>query len=277
MKVDISLARGLIGDDNPNASPAPLRNFANFACNPLPTIPVRPLTPLIPLTPSRTSSRFTEGFTRESSQKPPLEKPVEPGNVPTTQPGNKYNKKTRECKESKECDETWFTNNQLINPQSTIHRSQITDYRLQITDHRLSPGDRPDYQKRRFAFCNRLRKGRVRRVVRKILAASEKPNKRPPQLGHMVPRRPRQHRILRLECIEHRPLGHRLAHVEFDFTLNSGKRAKMRWKFDADHRHSLARFSDGRLRPLACRWNEDRDKGSLFGQRSLNELRKPFI
>jgi len=78
--------------------------------------------------------------------------------------------------------------------------------------------------------------------MRKILLACEKPNKRPPDFRHLIPNRPAQHRILRLQCIQRRPLRRRPLDLQLHFMPHPRMHAKMLWQNNTNHE----------IQPLEC-------------------------
>jgi len=57
--------------------------------------------------------------------------------------------------------------------------------------------------------------GRLRRLVRQILAARKKKSQKRADAcwGHMISNRSAQHRVLRFHCVQHRQHGHRPGHL----------------------------------------------------------------
>src|SRR5215471_8579188 len=71
--------------------------------------------------------------------------------------------------------------------------------------------------------------------MRQILAAGEEPDKRAALLRDMIADRPAQHRIARLQRVEHRALRDRTFDVEHHFAIDLRELAQMCWQRDSDH------------------------------------------
>src|SRR6266576_6252017 len=103
-------------------------------------------------------------------------------------------------------------------------------------DFCLSPDDRPDNQERLCACGDQLRQWRVRRVVRQIPRAREEAQEWPALRRDMVADRPAQHRIARLERVEHRCACEWMAaDIERDLAADLRQRLQVRRQHDADH------------------------------------------
>src|SRR5260370_41685743 len=68
-----------------------------------------------------------------------------------------------------------------------------------------------------------------------VFCAREEPQERPPLLGRIIPHRPAQHRIARLQRVNHRALRHLARDFELHFTTNPRQRSQMLWKNNPDH------------------------------------------
>ena len=75
----------------------------------------------------------------------------------------------------------------------------------------------------------------VGRIVRQVLLAAEEPHERPPLFGGLVADRPAEHRVLRLERVEHRALRDRRVHLQCHLAGHLGERLQMRGQHDPDH------------------------------------------
>jgi predicted ester cyclase len=100
---------------------------------------------------------------------------------------------------------------------------------------RSAAGQRPHDHKGFCAGRDRVGQGGVGRLVRPILLAGEEPDKRTPLLGGVVADRPAQHGILRLECVQDRPLRDRSLNLKHDLAAYTRQRAQMRGQHNLDH------------------------------------------
>ncbi len=101
--------------------------------------------------------------------------------------------------------------------------------RLAHTHHgaSLSAGYGPDDAKRLFPLFHGVRQWGVRRLIRKILPASEEPQKRSALLRDMVADRSRQHRITSFKGVENRALRGRTIEVERYLSIDLRQRSQM--------------------------------------------------
>ncbi len=76
--------------------------------------------------------------------------------------------------------------------------------------------------------------GAVRRFVRQIFLTGEEAQKGPTLLRDVIADRALQHRIGRLDRVEHRALRHRTFYLNFDFVPDVRQRTKMLRKFNAN-------------------------------------------
>src|SRR5438552_3111907 len=95
--------------------------------------------------------------------------------------------------------------------------------------------DGPDDEKGFCTRCDRLGQRRIGRLKGIIFLASEEPQERTTFLRDMIADRAAQHRILRLEGVEHRPLRDRTFHVDLHFGADARQCAQVSGKHDADH------------------------------------------
>src|ERR1017187_4880258 len=96
-------------------------------------------------------------------------------------------------------------------------------------------GDRPQEDQRFCPARHRLRQGRVGRVQRQILLASEEAQKGPPLLRRVVADGTAQHGICGLQYIEHGANGRRPGGINPNLvSRNAGQRSQVRREFDAD-------------------------------------------
>jgi hypothetical protein len=70
--------------------------------------------------------------------------------------------------------------------------------------------------------------------VRQIFLAGEEAQECAPLLGDVIADRALQHRVCRLDRIEHRALRHRTFHFNFDFVPDMCQRTKVLRKFNAN-------------------------------------------
>src|ERR1700736_5603668 len=75
---------------------------------------------------------------------------------------------------------------------------------------------------------------RIRRLVGEVLLASEESQKRAPPPGRLVADRSPQHRIFRLERVEHRALSDRVADLDLHLTTNASQGPQVRRQNDPD-------------------------------------------
>src|SRR5947208_16399615 len=80
----------------------------------------------------------------------------------------------------------------------------------------LAASDGPDDEKGFCTRCDRLGQRRIGRLKGIIFLASEEPQERATFLRDMIADRAAQHRILRLQGVEHRPLRDRTFDVDLD-------------------------------------------------------------
>jgi hypothetical protein len=99
----------------------------------------------------------------------------------------------------------------------------------------LASSDRPDNQKRFFPRRNRIRQRGVWRFVGEIFLAGEEAQEGAPLLCDLIANRAPQHRIARLERIEHRTLRDRPLDLELHFAVDVRQGAKVLRKFDSNH------------------------------------------
>ena len=85
-----------------------------------------------------------------------------------------------------------------------------------------------------------VRQWRVRLLVGQVLLAGVEPHERPALGRGPVPDGAQQHRELRLDGVEHRPLGHCTGHVHPDLALHLGHRPQVRRQH---HPHRVAHGS----------------------------------
>src|SRR5690349_278414 len=71
--------------------------------------------------------------------------------------------------------------------------------------------------------------------MRQILRAREKPQERPSLLRRIIPDGSAQHRIARLQRIDHRALRHLTRDLDLDLTPHPRQRSQMLWKNNPDH------------------------------------------
>lgn len=89
----------------------------------------------------------------------------------------------------------------------------------------LASGDGADYKERLCAARDRIRQRRVRRLVREIAFAREKPHERTPALRRVVAHRSSQHRKARFDCIEDGPLRRHAVDLYLELAADSRERA----------------------------------------------------
>src|SRR5688572_19006392 len=117
----------------------------------------------------------------------------------------------------------------------------------------LPAGERPDDQEGFGATHHGLRQWGIGRVVRQVLLARIEAHERPAPERGLVADRAAQHRVTRLERIEHRALRHRTGHVDLDLSADPRERLQMLWQGNADH-DSVCTSTDstgGRSRTIA--------------------------
>src|SRR5438046_10241149 len=99
----------------------------------------------------------------------------------------------------------------------------------------LAASDGPYDEKGFCTRCDRLGQRRIGRLKGIIFLASEEPQKGTALVGDMIADRAAQHRILRLEGIEHRPLRDRTFDVDLHFGADARQRAPVSRTHAAEH------------------------------------------
>jgi hypothetical protein len=100
---------------------------------------------------------------------------------------------------------------------------------------RSAARDSPNDQQRLFAGRDRLGQRRVRRLVRKVLLASEKTQERPALQRDVIADRTAQHRVAGLKGVERGPQCHRSFDLNCHLSAYVGEGSQMLRKYDADH------------------------------------------
>jgi hypothetical protein len=100
-----------------------------------------------------------------------------------------------------------------------------------------SAGDSADHDEWLFAGYHSLRQGGVRRFMGEIFFASEKTQESPPLQGVMIANCATQHRIMRLQGVEHRTLGDGALDWQGNFTADMRQISEMEWEHYADRGH----------------------------------------
>jgi len=99
----------------------------------------------------------------------------------------------------------------------------------------LSPGN-CSYDEQRFrSRRNGVGQRRIRRLMRKVLRASEKSQERAPLLRDVIANRSLQHRIAGFERIEHCALRHGPLDFQLHVAPNMSQRSQVRGKYDSNH------------------------------------------
>src|SRR5205814_5887751 len=98
-------------------------------------------------------------------------------------------------------------------------------------------GHGADDQIRLRAGSDRVRQRRIGRIVGEILLAGEKADKRPALQRHVIADRSAQHRIGRLERVEHRSLRRLPGQLDLHFVAHAGQRSQVRRKNDSNTGH----------------------------------------
>src|SRR5690606_13000352 len=117
----------------------------------------------------------------------------------------------------------------------------------------LSSGQRADDQERFGAACHRLGQFRLGPIVRQILLAGEEPHERTPLACRVVAYGAAEHRVLRLERVEHRRPRRAAADLDRHLAAQLREQLEVRRQLDTDG-HSVYASTDstgGRSRTMA--------------------------
>ena len=106
------------------------------------------------------------------------------------------------------------------------------------TPTRSSPTcDSPDDKQGFFSIGYCVRKRSVRRIVRQVLLAGEKPQEWPALLRHVVANSAAQHWIRSFESVQDRAQCRRPLDLKVDFAVDMRQPSQMGRKLDSDHCH----------------------------------------
>src|SRR6266849_1591166 len=120
-------------------------------------------------------------------------------------------------------------------PEAPLYRCDERRWAKSTAAPASAAGDGSDDEKGLGPGRHRVGQRRVQGLVGQIPLAGEEPQERPALLGDVVPDRPAQHGIARLERVEHRRPCDRAGNFEQHVVFDVRQRPQMRRECDPDH------------------------------------------
>ena len=108
-------------------------------------------------------------------------------------------------------------------------------YQPAAADRPLPPGDRPYDEQRLRSRRDSVRQRSVRRLMRKVLRASEESQERTALLRNVIPNCSAQHRIAGLQRVKDRALRDRARDLQLHVAANLRQRPQVGREYDSNH------------------------------------------